>query len=356
MKKNYNAYVTGYKHNKYCISLNYEGRRLRFYTGAAIGVDSYPNKLPENQRKRAFESLLEEYVHALDKGWQPGTKTIPRRRKRKKVTADHLYAIVEKKEKENLSDDYITELNLYAKRISRHCKGGVLNEDTFTRWVESNPHWSNTSYNNARRIIGVFETGLRPYGYKGNWKSKHKPRRTAQKLHKPYHDVPMVLEDIRRFSSKLHLCCILTYGCLLRPHQEIRNLTWGDFSKDLSTVSLSGNRTKGKRNRVIPVPKYILPYLCPKENHRNIFTGTPWPHNPDFFKTLWGKYKYRSTVIEKHHTLYSFRHTGAIKVYQKTGSLTVLQQVMGHADLTTSLTYLRGLEIQQVEVNHLPEL
>ena len=166
----------------------------------------------------------------------------------------------------------------------------------------------------------------------------------------------MVLEDIRRFSNKLHLCCILTYGCLLRPHQEIRNLTWGDFSEDLSTVSLSGNRTKGKRNRVIPVPQYILPYLNPKENHRNIFTGTPWPHNPDFFKTLWGKYKYRSTVIEKHHTLYSFRHTGAIKVYQKTGSLTVLQQVMGHADLTTSLTYLRGLEIQQVEVDQLPEL
>jgi len=44
MKNNYNAYVTGYKHNKYCISLNYEGKRLRFYTGAAIGIDSYPNK------------------------------------------------------------------------------------------------------------------------------------------------------------------------------------------------------------------------------------------------------------------------------------------------------------------------
>ena len=68
MKNSYNAYVTGYKHNKYCISLNYEGRRLRFYTGIAIGIDSHPNKLPENQRKRAFEDLLEEYVNALDLG------------------------------------------------------------------------------------------------------------------------------------------------------------------------------------------------------------------------------------------------------------------------------------------------
>jgi len=71
---------------------------------------------------------------------------------------------------------------------------------------------------------------------------------------------------------------------------------------------------------------------------------------------LWSKYKKQSTLLEKHHTLYSFRHTGAIKVYEKTGSLTVLQQVMGHADLKTSLTYLRGLEIQQLEVEDLPGL
>jgi len=60
--------------------------------------------------------------------------------------------------------------------------------------------------------------------------------------------------------------------------------------------------------------------------------------------------------ISQQRTLYSFRHTGAIKVYEKTGSLTVLQQVMGHADLKTSLSYLRGLEIQQLEVGQLPEL
>jgi len=59
--------------------------------------------------------------------------------------------------------------------------------------------------------------------------------------------------------------------------------------------------------------------------------------------------------ISQQRTLYSFRHTGAIKVYEKTGSLTVLQQVMGHADLKTSLTYLRGLEIQQLEVGDMPE-
>ena len=33
----------------------------------------------------------------------------------------------------------------------------------------------------------------------------------------------------------------------------------------------------------------------------------------------------------------------------KTGSLTKLQQVMGHSSLQVSLTYLRGLEVKQLD-------
>ena len=34
----------------------------------------------------------------------------------------------------------------------------------------------------------------------------------------------------------------MTYGCLLRPHREVRELTWGDFTADLSYIKLSGSR------------------------------------------------------------------------------------------------------------------
>jgi hypothetical protein len=34
----------------------------------------------------------------------------------------------------------------------------------------------------------------------------------------------------------------------------------------------------------------------------------------------------------------------------------IYQEVMGHADLKTSLTYLRGLEVKQLDVEDLPEL
>ena len=55
-------------------------------------------------------------------------------------------------------------------------------------------------------------------------------------------------------------------------------------------------------------------------------------------------------------TLYSLRHTGAIAVYEKTKNIKILQQVMGHSDMATSLTYLRGLEVRQLDQNDMPRL
>jgi hypothetical protein len=44
-----------------------------------------------------------------------------------------------------------------------------------------------------------------------------------------------------------------------------------------------------------------------------------------------------------------------VKVFEKTGSLLKLQQVMGHSDMKVSLTYLRGLEVKQLDVADLPD-
>ena len=39
-----------------------------------------------------------------------------------------------------------------------------------------------------------------------------------------------------------------------------------------------------------------------------------------------------------------------------TPPLLKLQQVMGHSDMKVSLTYIRGLEVKQLDVENLPEL
>ena len=57
---------------------------------------------------------------------------------------------------------------------------------------------------------------------------------------------------------------------------------------------------------------------------------------------------------EQDQTIYSFRHSGAIEIYKRTGSLSKLQKAMGHSSLTVSLTYLRGLEVSELEESDMP--
>ena len=181
-----------------------------------------------------------------------------------------------------------------------------------------------------------------------------KPKKTKQSLHKPLEDVSAVLDDISSFNENLFLCCLLTYGCLLRPHREIRQLTWGDFSDDLTFISLSGDRNKSGRNRIIPVTLSVRAHLTPKQRHLNIFSDSPTPFNQDCFKTLWGRYMAQSELVQPEQALYSFRHTGAIDALKRTGSVTVLHQAMGHASLAVSLGYLRNLEVPILTADAMP--
>lgn len=58
--------------------------------------------------------------------------------------------------------------------------------------------------------------------------------------------------------------------------------------------------------------------------------------------------------LKEGQTLYSFRHTGAIEIFKRTGSLTKLQRAVGHSSLQVSLTYLRGLEVTELKEEDMP--
>jgi integrase len=204
-------------------------------------------------------------------------------------------------------------------------------------------------------MSSILETILKPLGIANPIRLISK-KREKQALHKPYSDIPSILQEIKSYNHNLYLCCLLTYGCLLRPHQEIRLLTWSDFSEDLSYISLSGKRNKSGRNRIVPVSVEIRKELSKGEPSTNIFTGTEKPFNEEYFKLLWRRFKEVSLLLEEGQTLYSFRHTGAINVFNRTGSLVKLQHVMGHSSLNVTLTYLRGLEVPMIELCDMPEL
>ena len=104
----------------------------------------------------------------------------------------------------------------------------------------------------------------------------------------------------------------------------------------------------------MPVPEFIREQLSIGKKENNIFTNRPIEFNEDYFKTLWGRFKRVSKLIEQDQTLYSFRHSGAIDIFKRTGSITKLQKAMGHSNMIVSMTYLRGLEISELEESDMP--
>jgi integrase len=340
----------------YCISIRKNGKRYRFYNGEPIGVPVKPNLLPVKLRHKAFKELLIQYHIAIKGGWSPDKDTTDAKDTPIILTKDYLYKVYEQKLQENLSTHFLKDLRSYIGRIASLVKKEVT-EDVFQKMVDLHPHWTNTTFNTYVRYASLIEKGLTKYGYTGSWSKKVKRRRKEEVLHKKFTSVQNVLSVLFSYNKDLHLCALLTYGCLLRPHREVRELTWGDFNETLTTISLAGNRNKGKRNRIIPVPAYVREQLTGGPSQHNIFSGTDKPYNQYYFAQLWQRFKKEHPeMVMPGQTLYSLRHTGAIAVYEKTKNIKILQTVMGHSDMATSLTYLRGLEVNELDVAVLPEL
>ncbi|MDA9756228.1 tyrosine-type recombinase/integrase, partial [Flavobacteriales bacterium] len=342
------------KQGRFFISFQLNGKRHRYSSGRAFGLDVDPNRLPLSLRKSAAEDLCYLIHGKLREGWgaEVDKDEIRALDAVRSFTVDPAFTTMYTKALQLTQRrfvDFLQRRGLQALKLSdvkdSHLRSFLVSLDL-----------SVSSYNHElKHISSILSKLMAPLGL-SNPAGLIKKKKETPKLHKPFDDVQAVLAEIRAYNENLWLCCLLTYGCLLRPHQEIRQLTWGDFSEDMSFISLSGSRNKSGRNRIVPVSPYIAQNLVRGTHTDNIFTGSEKPYNSDYFKTLWGKYRKRSKLLQPNQTLYSFRHTGAIEIYKRTGSLTVLQQAMGHASLAVSLGYLRNLEVPMLRVEDMPRL
>jgi integrase len=336
----------------------WESKRYRFYNGKHIASHTKPNALPPKRQKQGFEKLSIDFQRAINIGWTPKDNWEDRMNKTTHANRDILNLALASKLEHDYSYHYQKKLKWIVKEMNQFNRDRKITPKLASEFINQ-PKWSPAMRNNIRGHFLSLEKKLRHNGYEGSVASLCKKQRVAENLHKPFKDIKSILNEVESFDKRLHLCCLLAYGCLLRPHREIRLLTWNDINEDLTMISLSGNQNKGKRNRIVPIPAYIRPFLATlrRSNHTggaNVFTGLTDPYGRGMFGDLWGKFKRRSALLEKGQTLYSIRHTGAIQVYEKSGSLTTLQQVMRHSSLQVSLTYLRGLEVKQLEVDDMP--
>jgi integrase len=353
MKVNYPKVKQDSKQRVY-VDFSHNNKRYRLFNGKKINSSISPNSFPIDKREEIGNLLAAEVYTFLSSGksildFQKSVLI-----KSKMSDKDYLAAALDVKLKDNYSEKYKSMLQYVYNGLIRFLRADSISSKDILLML--NKYSSEVSYNTIKRHLQVLINEADNLGMNHNPMKGIKAKKTKAKLHKPFNNIRKILEDVEKFNSNLYLCCLLTYGCLLRPHREVRELTWNDFSADLSFINLSGDRNKSGKNRIVPVPSFIKPHLNIGNPKHNIFSNSTSPLNKDYFKTLWSRFKKQSSALEPYQTLYSFRHTGAIEIFKRTGSLAKLQKAMGHSNVKVSLTYLRGLEVAELNEVDMPLL
>ena len=342
-----------YDSNKRVFVIFYQNnKRYRIFNGSKINSKIYPNSYPISERLKMGNLLASEVYQFLLSGLTLDNVKVSSLIKPNMTDLEYLTLALNTKTKENYTKKYKEMLQFVYDKLIEELKDAPIQPIHIE--IVLNRYNSESSFNTYRLRLSSLINEARKLGMTSNPMQGIKSKRTKAQMHKPFDNVNGTLENIKSYNKKLYLCCLMTYGCLLRPHREIRELTWSDFSDDLQYIHLSGKRNKSGRNRIVPVPHYIRDLLVKGEPSHNIFSGKPQPLNQDYFKTLWSRFKRQSKTLESGQTLYSFRHSGAIEIFKRTGSITKLQKAMGHSSINVSLTYLRGLEIAELKESDMP--
>jgi integrase len=344
------------------ITFYFNGERKREYNGKNIDKPIHPNKAKTVvERKNLLKRLQFEFLFALENGCYPAEKLIVK---------EHLLPIrvdaktllleaMNKKLSPNLSKTYKRDLHTIYIQFTTFLNEKELNgdiADISSERIEeflSKFNSSGTYYMNKRRNLGVLFASISRATKQTLTASKETERKKSKaKLHLKYdsHQLNPILNNLKVNYPQLYLCCLLTYGSWLRPHEEVRLLTKGHFKNDYSEIHLSGSENKGGKVRVVYVPDYIqkvlLPILPKLDFNDNIFTHKPRPFNEAYFNTQWTrawKKMFIEGIIYKNQTIYSFRHTAAVEVFKRTKDIYLLQKLLGHSTIVVTLKYLRGL-------------
>lgn len=347
------------------------GKRLRFYNGTNLGVNCHPNRCKTvSYRRRELGRLARELHNALQRGWTPDqheTKT-------KESGVITLLAEIARTIPASFSDTYRRDLRKVCEGFTDflkeegHSKLPVLKVkpnhiEAFLQRFGS----SGTYYMNKRRTLSAVFLRLQKMGYLDtNPVTKTSKRKSKAVLHQAYTGLQLtqVLGYLQEHYPNLYLCALLMYGTLLRPHREIRLLKRKHFDVTISRFTLDGYENKSGRLRSLPVPEYVREVLLARgidklNPETNIFTGSLRPFNESYFNTQWSRAKgkmLQQQLIQPQQTLYSFRHAASVNVFERTQNLQLLQRLLGHSNLNTSLTYLRSVGAVQIEQGMMPEL
>jgi integrase len=341
--------------SRYFISFRISDRRFRFSSGKVLGLNLNPNKVGRAESETLAQHLQVAFHKALLDGWSPVQVPVT-----ESLTTRE--AVMQFFPTHHLSEKYSYELLQTKEAVLQFLKISGLSKLPLTELSRVHcstylaaRHTPSTFNHERQRLSAVLKPALEQLEL-ANPVLRIPQQTTKAVLHQPFESVSEVLEELKEFNGNLYLCCLITYGCLLRPHKEVRELRWSDFLEGLKFIQLPGKRNKSGRVRVVPVPDFVRAELSELEPHLNVFSNQAQPFNPSYFKSLWTRFKAQSQGVGKEQTLYSFRHTAALELFNRTGDIRKLSAAMGHSSLEVTLGYLKHMARTELTADDMPRL
>jgi integrase/recombinase XerD len=270
-----------------------------------------------------------------------------------------LHLKLEKQLSENTIDAYRRDLNLFEQFVSGNKvqlfdNQHLLNElEAFAVYLSSELQLAPSSLSRSMSGVKSFIRFLQNEGYAVQinlrlWKSPKTPRKLPVYLE--FEEIEAMLASIdmstpagERDKAMLELL----YSSGLRV-SELINLKRNDVFEQDHFLKITG---KGGKERLVPIGqaalKQVLSYIEHVRVHQKVAKG----HEPFVFLNLKGKRISRVSVfklvkelaektgLKKNVSPHSFRHSFATHLVKNGADLRAVQQMLGHASITTTEIY-----------------
>lgn len=223
------------------------------------------------------------------------------------------------------------------------------NAKLFMRWLNDVHHVSTTTHNHYRALL---------FTVYRRWRVKENPfelvhrfpeNKTPQKAFTPEQRLQLT-EWMREHDAELFLFVGFMYYTFLRPN-EIRNLRVNEVDLTAKIVTVPGLKSKTNKTVTHKIPDVFFDQIkFLNFHHQQDFVfgydgvSGPTRHGRD-------RYMRRLRVALDHfnfsskYSLYSWRHTGAINLYEQYHDIYLVCEALGHTSVDMTKKYLRNFHM-----------
>lgn len=227
---------------------------------------------------------------------------------------------------------------------------GELTTDSLRAYFQAyrQSHTQQGTYDARMKLLAVFKLAelqhlIEPIKLP---KGQSQPLKYFQK-----HQRQELLTYLQKTNPPLFLHCLFIYFTGIRPRSELVKLKYGDIYWEKNRILVSGDFSKNHKTQYVGICKAFLPYIehlkkMPPAHYifpQKLDKKKPAGTNTygEWFRDVLDRFGYG-----EEYQLYSWKHTGAVEVYQATKDIIALQQWARHSDIRTTQLYVRQLGME----------